>query len=451
MKKSILMVMALMVLAVPAVTAQKNVNVDATLSKLAKSDADIANEKKAAKAATWLNRAKVYSDALEEPTKSLLYCGMDLMTFNLTVGGEPNEVQSDAAGRQLLVYPWAKVYVANNRVVGWSQTREIKEGLHEVIVEATNKACELDPKALTKVKAILDNLIDFYKNRGAASEETQNYRVAVDSYVKAAELQGNTAIYPQVDPQFYFSAGGYAAFLGGEDTSFYALGEQYLNKAKELGFVDKNGNLYYFLFHCYYGQKGIDKENIMKAKNILLEGIEKFPTNDKILDNMVQLYTMEEGVGDPAELVGTIDKFLAESPDNPDLWFGRGQVFYKLKNYDECIVSFLKINELKPNDYETNFYLGYFYVAKGDNENRELNTKAETFTSMEEYQEAKAKVDAVYMNALPYLEKAFELQPDKVDCAQMLKELCFRLRTHDGVLDKYNKYNAAYKKLKGLE
>ena len=59
MKKSILMVMALMVLAVPAVTAQKNVNVDATLSKLAKSDADIANEKKAAKAATWLNRAKV--------------------------------------------------------------------------------------------------------------------------------------------------------------------------------------------------------------------------------------------------------------------------------------------------------------------------------------------------------------------------------------------------------
>jgi hypothetical protein len=70
---------------------------------------------------------------------------------------------------------------------------------------------------------------------------------------------------------------------------------------------------------------------------------------------------------------------------------------------------------------------------------------------MEEYQEAKQKVDAVYMNALPYFEKAFELNSEKVDCAQMLKELCFRLRTYDGVMDKYNKYNAAYKKLKGIE
>ena len=34
---------------------------------------------------------------------------------------------------------------------------------------------------------------------------------------------------------------------------------------------------------------------------------------------------------------------------------------------------------------------------------------------------------------------------------QMLKELCFRLRTYDGVMDKYTKYNAAYKKLKGIE
>lgn len=448
MKKSILMVMALMVLAVPTVTGQK-INAEATLAKLAKCDADVANEKKAVKSATWINRAKVYFEALELPTKNLFGgCETVLIIPNM---GEPEETTTDKAGRQVWVYPWVKLYIANNRLIGWEQTREIKEGLYDVIREATDKACAMDEKAVSKVKPILDNLIDYYKTRAAAAEEIQNYRVAVDSYVKAAELQGNTAIYSQVDPQFYFSAGGYAAFLGGEDASFYKLGEQYLNKAKELGYVDNNGNLYYFLFHCYYGQKDADRENVFKAKAILLEGIEKFPTNDKILDNMVQLYTMEEGVGDPAELVGTIDKFLAETPDNPDLWFGRGQVFYKLKNYDECIVSFLKINELKPNDYDTNFYLGYFYITKGDEENRQLNAKADTFTSMEEYQEAKQKVDAVYMNALPYFEKAFELNSEKVDCAQMLKELCFRLRIYDGVMDKYNKYNAAYKKLKGIE
>ena len=70
MKKFILMVAAAMALMVPTATAQK-INEDATLSKLAKSDAEIKDAKKAAKSSVWVNRAKVYADALMEPTKAL--------------------------------------------------------------------------------------------------------------------------------------------------------------------------------------------------------------------------------------------------------------------------------------------------------------------------------------------------------------------------------------------
>jgi tetratricopeptide (TPR) repeat protein len=80
------------------------------------------------------------------------------------------------------------------------------------------------------------------------------------------------------------------------------------------------------------------------------------------------LYTSEEGVGDPADLVGMIDKSLESDPDNVDLWFGRGRVFYKLKNYDETINSFKKVVELKPDLYEGNYYLGLFYTV---NEHRD--------------------------------------------------------------------------------
>ena len=55
------------------------------------------------------------------------------------------------------------------------------------------------------------------------------------------------------------------------------------------------------------------------------------------------------------------------------------------------------------------------------------------------------------MKALPYFEKAMEIRPDAVDCAEYLKQLCFRLRDEEGVMDKYNKYNAIYKKLKGIQ
>ena len=356
MKKFILMVAAAMALMVPTATAQK-INEESTLAKLAKSDAEVKDAKKAAKAAVWVNRAKAYSDALMEPTKALS-TSLDATFLRYTMG-EPTETVTDEQGRQIWVYPWVKVYMSENRVAAWDQTREIKEGIFDVVVEAIAKAQELDPKSDAKVKPLLDLAINYYSQLGEISTFIPKYEVAIDAFVKAAKLQQNK-LYTQVDPKYYFFAGQMSAFLGAEKKQYFIDGENYLNKARELGYVDETGNLYYYLFHCYYGQREDNKENLVKAKNILLEGIEKFPKNDKILDGLMSLYTAEEGIGDPAELVTMIDKFLAETPDNPDLWFGRGRVFYKLKNFDECITSFKKIDTLKPNDYDTNFYIGYF-------------------------------------------------------------------------------------------
>ena len=88
-------------------------------------------------------------------------------------------------------------------------------------------------------------------------------------------------------------------------------GGGYLSKALDMGYADEEGNIYYYLFHCYYGQKAQDKAFLEKAKQALLTGIEKFPKNDRIIDGLVQLYTSpEDNVGDPADLIGLIDKAI---------------------------------------------------------------------------------------------------------------------------------------------
>ena len=81
MKRFILMAAAAALLAIPAAEAQK-VNKEATLSK---SDADIANPKKNAKAATWINRGRVYYDAAAEPTANL-FAPMETTLLKLSVG-----------------------------------------------------------------------------------------------------------------------------------------------------------------------------------------------------------------------------------------------------------------------------------------------------------------------------------------------------------------------------
>ncbi len=443
MKKIISMVVVLAALVVPTVTAQK-ISSETFSAKLEKSNADIANPKKASKSATWYNRGKLCADAIMAPTKGL-FSGLDANMLPMSVGVNASEVKDGVYS-----FDWMDVYSKGGKVSAWKIKKEVLPNAYELAKEAYAKAYELDPAQAPKIKSALETLINFYSELGSVSLDITEYKTAIDAYNKAVGLQQNPAI-GKVDPRYYFYAGQLAAFLGAQEPQYFVDGEKYLNKALEAGYKDEQGNLYYFLFHCYYGQRAASKEFLTKAKSALLEGIEKYPRNERIMEGLIQLYTSEEGVGNPADLVERIDKMLAEKPDNTDLWFARGQVFFKLKNFDECINSFLKINELKPNDYDTNFYLGYFYMAKGDEANRDFNAHLDSINSQEEYQARLKVVNDTYMKSLPWLEKAMELKPDSVDCAEYLKVLCFRLRNEDGMMDKYNKYNAIFKKLKGIQ
>ena len=443
MKRIITLVAAMATLAVPAATAQK-ISSDAHKAKLEKSNADIANPKKAAKSATWYNRGKICVDAIVAPTKDI-FSGLDANMLQISLGTAPIEVKDNVHS-----FEWVDVHTKNGKVIAWSIKKQVLDNAYEIAKEAFLKAYELDPASAPKIKTALEVLVNHYSELGSVSLDITEYKTAIDVYMKAVGLQENPAI-GKVDPRYYFFAGQLAAFLGAQDAQYFVDGEKYLTKANELGYSDEQGNLYYFLFHCYYGQRAANKENIVKAKNALLEGIEKYPRNERIMEGLIQLYTSEEGVGDPADLVERIDKMLTEKQDNADLWFARGQVFFKLKNFDECIKSFLKINDLKPNDYDTNFYIGYFYMAKGDEVNRTFNARLDSINSQEEYQAGLKEVNAAYMKSLPWLEKAMELKPESVDCAEYLKILCFRLRNEEGVMDKYNKYNALFKKLKGIQ
>ena len=154
-------------------------------------------------------------------------------------------------------------------------------------------------------------------------------------------------------------------------------------------------------------------------------------------------------MGNPQDLVALIEKALVNDPKNADLWFGRGRVYYKLDNYDECINSFHKVVEIKPDDFDGNYYLAVFYMAKGNELYKEA-AKVD-YKSQKELDAAMAIAYEPYRQAVPWFEKAFEINPNHLDTVDCLKSICFRLRDEDGYMDKYNKYNPIFKKLKGLE
>ena len=448
MKRFILMAAAAALLAIPAAEAQK-VNKEATLSKLEKSDADIANPKKNAKAATWINRGRVYYDAAAEPTANL-FAPMETTLLKLSVGDPTSTEEVTLNGSKAIAwnYPYFIAYERDGKIVAWKQLQEIKEGALDTAIEAYNKAYELDPKQASKIKNGLEQISNYASILGNVSIEAGEYLTGAEAYLAAYKAQQCPA-FGEADPALLYYAGYLLTVDGANHPESFARGAQALNDALAAGYTDEAGDVYYYLFHSYYGQKDKDAAFLIKAKDALLAGIEKFPKNEKILDGLMQLYTSEEGVGDPADLVGMIDKSLESDPDNVDLWFGRGRVFYKLKNYDEPINSFNKVGHLKPDLYQGNYYLGLFYTVKADAMNTEMGQK--NYRSQSEYDADLKEVNVVYMAALPYFEKAHQLKPDDVDTVDYIKSISFRLRDEPGMMDKYNEYNELLKKMKGLE
>lgn len=447
MKKLVLMVVAAMVLAMPAVNAQK-VNTDSEVAKLAKVDAAIADAKKGAKAATWVAHAKAYADAYALPTKELGR-GVPEQMLMMNVGRPEDAFESQFAGYPAIVYSYeyVDVYVVNGMIEGWDQKKAIKENLAETAIASYAKAYEMDPKTESKVAAGVLNLANALAIQADALNNMGKIADAAYAFELAFRAQ---QVVPAIkaDPNNLYNAGMlttmHAATLQGEEAlAAFNKGEKIFADALAAGFKDESGNIYYYIFHCFYGQKEKNRDEYLpKAKEALLTGIKLYPKNTTILDGLMQFYTAEEGVGDPAELTGMIEASLKEDPTNYDLWFGRGRVYNAMKQYDECIKSFEKCVELRPDEFEPNFYTAYFIIEKANAEVEKLNSTPNM--SYQLYEEENAKINLIFAEAIPWLEKAYAINPTDGATIEYLNMLCFRLRDLDGMMDKYNKYHELY-------
>ena len=451
MKKFLFMAAALLAFAVPAANAQK-VNTSKEVAKLDKADATIVDAKKSTKAATWNAHGKAYTDAYMLPTKELLR-DTPVMTLQMNVGQPDTMVEGVFMGTPVIVcsYEYVDVYVdAMGMIVGWDQKKEIKENLAETAIESFKKAYEMDPKLGSKIATNAMTLANALVIQGdmlsnsKPIEAAKNFELAYRAQQIVPEAKANPANLYNAGYLYVFSASN---LTGEESTAAFAKGEALLNEALAAGYNDETGNIYYYLFHCYYGQREVKDrmECLNNAKNVLLTGIKLYPKNTNILDGLMNLYTLEDGVGDPAEILTMIEEALAENPTNYDMWFGRGRVYFALKNFDECLKSFKKCAEIRPDEFDSNYYVGYFIIEKANTELDKLN--ANTEISYEQYGEQNAKINLIYAEAIPWLEKAHGINPTDASTITYLNSLCYRLRDMDGIMDKYNKYHELYMNL----
>ncbi len=456
MRKYLLTVVAAALTLSTTTSSAQKVAEGAIKEGLVKVDEAAEHAKKGLKAATWIARGDAYVSALQEPTKAL-FLGLDATSFPLFFGSvvKPEMTTLKGAEVELYKYPYFWAYVQDGKTISWEIKKEIDAAATQKALDSYKKAYELDASSAEKSHAGLDALVNFYKLHGNLAFALDAPKAGAEAYLMAATIQESPVIN-EVDPSLLYYAGYMYTVDGSTDVASFAKGEEILKKALAAGFEAKEaedtemdeklrGNIYYYLYNCAYGSREANPAKLQDAKAYLVTGVEKYPLNDGIFEGLLQLYTTEEGLGDPSELLVTIDKKLAENKDDMIAWFSRGRIYFALKNYDECVASFKRVTEIEPELFLGQFYLGLFHMLCADDYLTKIN--GSTYTDQAAYNADIVKMNAMYAEAVAPFEAAYALDSKDESTLTYLKQLSFRLRDEEGMMDKHNKYSELLKQL----
>lgn len=444
MKQTFLAIAAALLMCLPSFAQEPvKVNPEAIQKKIEKSDADIANEKKAAKASTWMKRAEIMMEAETAYTANIFeQAPLNLVLMKI---GNPLTQELVTFGQEQFIklgYGAYDVYSDINAqmVVGWNVTTPIYPEAIDKAIEAYLKAYELNAKLAKKVATGFADINNTLRKNANSKFFLQDYKAASDYYQKAYEV----SIIPEaglaVDDISIFNA-GYLAHFAGE----YERSIENLKIAESLGYY-ADGSIYNVLYNSYRGAYLEDKEKMAEAKVFLEAALLKFPGNSDLISCMTDLYLV---LGEsPEPMIELLKNAIAADSTNPQLKIGLGAVYAELKMYDDAIAMFDEALLTDPTNINLYLNKAYTYTRKGDDLGQEANQMS---WNDENLAGVKAAAMEAYAASIEPFEKAHELNPNDVNTVEFLKSICFQVRNEKPeYMDKYNHYNELFKQMKGM-
>ncbi|MDE6628230.1 MAG: hypothetical protein K2K36_02545, partial [Muribaculaceae bacterium] len=125
-----------------------------------------------------------------------------------------------------------------------------------------------------------------------------------------------------------------------------------------------------------------------------------------------------------------IDKYIAEDPNNAQLYFVKGVLLDSEEKPAESMAVYKKALELDPNN--ANVLMQYGYKLYQQACDRDQNESANM--SNEQYNAFRANtIDPMLKEAAGYLEKAYELDDNLSDARQVLRSIYYNLKDEDNL------------------
>lgn len=372
--------------------------------KVDKSNEDIQDAKKGAKASTWLKRGELYQDVynigLEQTSE-----GMDTKMLTLFYK-EPNSIESenmeDGSLKETYIYDYMKYVFVNDALQSWERINPIHAKPLRVAVDAFIKARELDTKGGLDGK-IKDNLIevkDLLKRDGVNNYYSDDYEGALAAFEDVLEINNMDLFAGEFDTTMVQYSGIISREIAGK-TDNEELFKKSIGYYKQLADVNYGGPNTYLQIKMDYYAIG----DTLAALEILKEAYNKYPDSIDVVANVANTYIELKQID---EGLVFMDGVIAKSPNVAEHYYWQGRMLInkeEVEFVDKAIESYNKAGELDPSIYYVWYDLGYIYYLQGADFYDRSNEEKDDAVREKLIELGNEK----YMSAIPALEKAYKL------------------------------------------
>ncbi len=275
---------------------------------------------------------------------------------------------------------------------------------------------KIKPRYSKKISAVIRSYHDKEENLysyGAKAYNTQNYQDAFEAFGAFLKIPSYSVMSKEVFPENegtkhikYYTA-----------LSAYNIGKypEAIKIANEMKNDTIRTNDVYRLLYTVHGAM----KDTVAYLNILKEGFTKFKNDPWYLQTIINHYIFSGKLEDASKY---LDDAIAQSP-NAEYYAVKGNIEDKLGHLDIARAAFDKALQLDANSAEAHAGIGRLIFNKGV----EMTNVANAIKDNKLYQKEKEKADAVFKEAMPYLQKALELKPNDYENKFALKQLYYRL------------------------
>ena len=314
---------------------------------------------------------------------------------------------------------------------------------YEIYLEIAQKATEIDERAIIKASESIMRFLEMGKlekkvhRRYKSKENTLNqlnvigvtaYNIAglnldKENYEFSLELYNLIFDLIKYDENDLFKTSNVTkesllvnCYYASNKMKDVKLKKSYLQQL-----IDINYNapyIYSAMSNIYFSEN-----DAIKAIDLINQGKELFPDDESLIRDEINLYIK---LGKLKDLLSKISESLKNDPENDILLLTRGNIYFDSKDFRNAEKDYQMVLEIDANNFNANYLLGVIYFNKAT---LILNDANET-SDNNLWSKLKKESNLYYNKALPFMVKAFEIDPKNKENLESLKDLYYRLENY---------------------